>query len=54
MHGVAEEGAEDEEEDEEEEAVEHVPREEFLALIQDMLARARQQQGELQRALQGG
>ena len=51
----AEEGQEDEaEEEEEEEEVEHVAREEFVALTQSMLDRAREHQATLQQVLQDG
>jgi hypothetical protein len=55
--GHAEEGREGEAEDdeeEEEEEVEHVAQEEFVALTQSMLDRAREQQETLQQALQDG
>lgn len=53
-HVAAEEGDNEDDEDEEDEDVEHVPKEEFLTLTQDMLERAQQQQEELARALQSG
>ena len=54
VHVAAEEGDDGDEDEEEEEDVEHVPKEEFLALVQDMLGRAGQQQEELAKALQSG